>query len=773
MDVLPAPLAPLAAREQFVTWYALPHPDKPGKFDKIPCLWSSGANCDAHNPANWTSAARALAMAPAYDRGYGSGAGFVFTSDDPFYFLDIDGCLLPDGQWSPVAADLCARLAGAAIEISHSGRGLHIFGQTAPLIHGTRNTPLHLELYTSGRFVALTGTGAMGDAATDCTAALAHIASTLFAPTAGVAPRGAWTAEPVPEWSGPEDDGELIRRELAAASRNAAAAFGGAQTFADLWNGNVSDTARSEADQSLANHLAFWTGKNCERIERLMRASGLLRDKWDSPSHRDYLERTILNACAFVTSVASTPARPEPVDTVTPAAPGRLPMYVPPDLQVGHFADCTYVLSEAKVWSTKHSGLLTQAAFDVAYGGYNWIMDPMGETKSKSAYEAFTQSKVHACRIADDMCFRPELPTGQVIEEEGRRLVNTYVRYDCPEKDGDASPLVGHIRRMLPHDGDAEILLNYMAFLKQYPGIKAQWWPVVQGVQGNAKTLLIDVLRYCAGNRYSHLPSASAMARDGLKFNGWVRRKLFIGLDEVALSHKREFLEEFKVIITSRILGVEPKGGEQILFENRANGIICTNHRDGVPVDDRERRYAILYTAQQDESDLDKCGMTSAYFTALYDWFNADGAAIMARYLTTYPVDKSVMMGRAPATSSKQAAIVASRGRAEQEVQEAIDEGRVGFMGGWVSSKHLDDLLDGRRLNVPRSKRPELLRTLGYIPHPGLGDDGRVNNPVAPDGARSRLYVRVGHLSINIGKPADVAAAYTKAQTVDRAVNVR
>ena len=63
MQALPAALAPLGARAQWVTWYAWPHPVKPGKFDKIPCDWRTGAPCNAHDPANWTDAATALAAA--------------------------------------------------------------------------------------------------------------------------------------------------------------------------------------------------------------------------------------------------------------------------------------------------------------------------------------------------------------------------------------------------------------------------------------------------------------------------------------------------------------------------------------------------------------------------------------------------------------------------------------------------------------------------------------------------------------------------------------
>ena len=55
------------------------------------------------------------------------------------------------------------------------------------------------------------------------------------------------------------------------------------------------------------------------------------------------------------------------------------------------------------------------------------------------------------------------------------------------------------------------------------------------------------------------------------------------------------------------------------------------------------------------------------------------------------------------------------------------------------------------------------MRLLGYNYHPAL-HDGRVNNTVLPDAGKPRLYVKDGHLSLNVTKPAEVARLYTEAQ---------
>lgn len=795
MDSLPDAFAPWAAREQFVCWFAEPRPGAPGKLDKFPCRWDTGVVCDSQDPTNWASFEVAAARAAAFDRGHGSGVGFVFTEADPYFFLDADA-VAQGGVWDPIVSELMARLPGAACELSMSGTGLHWFGRYtgARPTHGTRNAGLHLELYTKGRFVALTGNGAMGSVDTDLTAAIWALIAAYF-PAVETGQAAGWTTEPVAEWSGPEDDEELLRRAHAAGTRNAAAAFGGLgkPTFANLWDADAEPLGRqwphatkpydeSSADMALADHLAFWTGKNCERMERLIRRSALARDKWDA--HRTYLADTILKACGHVQKVATgLPTRPAPgggeLGPVPVGAAHRDPgkEYMGPIEQLNHFAGCFFLADQAHIFVLSHNEIMAKSSFDVVFGGHLFILDPMGQKRTDSAFDAFTKSRVNIPTIVSGLCFRPELQPGAVVVTGGRPRVNSYVPYDCPTRAGDASPFLNFLAKLLPDERDRAILLAYLAALAQYPGRKFQWWPVIQGVQGNGKTLIIQAITYILGEHYTHLPNAAAMAKDGIKFNSWIERKLFVGIEEIRLGNKRDFLDEFKTIVTNLRIPLEGKGTNQTNTDNRANGILCTNHKDGVPVTTDERRYAVFYAAQQREEDLTRDGMGGEYFPDLYDWFagreryaglGADyGSSIVAGYLKSYAIpvelNPAVTLMRAPKTSSSGEAVRQSWGRAEQEIMDAIEEGRPGFAGGYVSSRYLGELLDRIKAHIPQNRRRDLMCSLGYDWHPAL-DGGRLNDTVMPDMGKPKLYLRAGHLALNFTTSAAIAADYTKAQ---------
>lgn len=755
----------LADYPQFIRYIVRPSRNRPGKTDKFPIHPTTGAVSNAHDPDIWLIHDQALSS------GLGEGVGFVFTEQDPFFFLDVDGAY--DGvAWSPKATELCAMFPGCFIEVSHSGTGLHIIGSApdAPL-HGTRCNEYGLELYTKGRFVALTGSGASGSAAVDASVALAGLVGQHFPPTAATSAPEEWTDGPCAEWSGPASDSDLIAK-MRASKPSAGAAFGGKATLLELLDGSTDAYAgdASAADQALCNHLAFWTGKDCGRIDRIFRTTGLMRDKWEQRS--DYRQWTIIGAVSQCQNVYSggKPKDPSPPDPETGLRDGYQFMSIVN--QIPFFEGCVYLDALSEIWCP--DGQTRDAKrFKVYRGGFDFSLNHDGSKSTRDAWEAFTLSMGYNFPKVDTVCFRPENPSGAIVEEEGFKLLNTYFPIITRRVQGDPAPFTDLISRLLPDIRDQQILISYLAAVIQYPGVKFQWWPVIQGTKGNGKTAIMQCMAHSVGSRYSHLPNADAMVRDGNKFNSWMNGKLFIGLEELAAGNQREFLEAFKTTITNKRIQIEGKGVNQIMGDNRANGLICTNHRDGAPADKDERRYAIFFTAQQSKDDLKRDGMDGEYFPRLYRWLDADGYSIVNDFLHTYQIaaefNPAGSCHRAPDTSSTAAALMASKGGIEQAIEEAVEEGRLGFCGGWISGFALDQLLEERRMGgkIPHQKRADILLTLGYIPHPHL-KNGRVNNSMTDPGSgktgKPRLFLREGHLAGNVTLVAEIVRRYELAQ---------
>lgn len=806
----------------FILYRAEPQPD--GSIDKVPIdpytgyppvdpLTGKGRS--PHDPAFWMLPAEAQLWVEQYGQGYGVGViiseHLTLPNGLRLFCLDIDKCR--DGsRWLPHAINFCGRFPGALIETSVSGNGLHVFGcySGERPDHGVKNRDYRMELYTRLRFIAVTGYGAQGDALTDHTVTLRKIASEFFPPHDDVEYGDILTECPVPEWSGPDDDNELLRRMMR--SHSAGSVVGGKAAFADLWNANASVLARvfppqkntvwdeSAADQALANHLAFWTGNHGVRIERIMQRSALKRWKWERPG---YLVGTINLACGSQKQWYKDPQRVAVQPPPVPNLPAQLslvpegspeltpqidfgsvtgafpPPYIGPggrgarppvgdyltlQQQVAMFDGCVYVQDMHEVMMPQ-GYTLSSERFDAEFSGYTFAVCADGQRPAKRAWEAFIHSEVYQFPKVKGVYFEPRQPARAIMIRDGWTYLNSWVPIDIPRQKGDVTPFLNHLRCILPVGNDADILLSYFAACVQHPGIKFQWCPLIQGVEGNGKTMLSELLEQAVGARYSHWPKASEV---GSKFNSAFYGKLLVLVEDVYISDARGSLwETLKPMITGRRLEIEYKGVDKVTREVCFNLVLNTNHKNGIRKTRNDRRICPFFCAQQHESHLARDGLTEEYFNWFRRWV-ADNGPVVADFLMSYQIpDKwnpAVRAIRAPKTSATEEAISAGLGAVEQEVLEVIEQGRVGFRNGWVASTALDRLLAeiGKTATIPRNKRRDLLESLGYIPHPGL-PDGRSTVPDT-DGSRPRLYVRQGVDGSTATDAAQIMAWYQHSQ---------
>ena len=172
----------------------------------------------------------------------------------------------------------------------------------------------------------------------------------------------------------------------------------------------------------------------------------------------------------------------------------------------------------------------------------------------------------------------------------------------------------------------------------------------------------------------------------------------------------------------------------------------------------------MFYTPQQSAADI-LAAMGEDYFVDLYDWANTDGYTIIAQWLMDYQINDALnpatRLQRAPVTSSTSEAIQVSLGSVEHTILEAVEEGRPGFRGGWISSKTLDDLLKeiGAARKVPINKRKDMMSAIGYEWHPGL-NLGRVNTVIPAEGVKSKLFIKREGLLNNLKGAAEIQRRY-------------
>lgn len=803
-------LASLADRRMFVLYRLVPRAD--GKSDKVP-VTAWGAHSNAQDPETWLYPHDALRIAQEM----GFGIGIVIYEDCGIFCVDLDAAIV-DGVWTPFAEQIMARFPGAAKEISASGRGGHILGSCAKGLpaHRTRRAGQGMEIYTRSRFIALTGTSMVGDVLGDHTSALLALIHEYY-PQEVATRSGEWTTESFEGWRGGGTDEQII--QFLRNRQTARGAFGGL-TFAQLWDGDVDAIAKafpgdkadqaynaSSADQAVANHLAFGTGYNCERVQRLMLDydCALKREKW---SREDYLYRTILRACekreaaqlAAQSRNVPAVAPPPPAAPAPPARPAEAPPAAPPPpvmvLEIPaatppaddeepnmrlHHKPGAYVtvgdqivlfdgmihVSDVNEISYPDGRLKEQTRFNNDFGGLVFQMKADGSSPTKRAWEAYVESEMHEFPRVEHLTFDPRLPERFVFLRDGLRVLNSYVPIDIPAVEGDVSLFLEHLRKMFPYADDVAIIIAYLAAIVQYKGHKFPWTILLQGVEGNGKTFISEVMEYCVSQRYTHHAKASHLHSN---FNAAFEGKLLVVVEDVRITEGAAAAwETLKPMITNTRMEIEQKGVDKVTRDVCFNFIMNSNHKDAIRKTMNDRRLAVFYGAQQQRLDLLRDGMTKPYFKRLYDWArNEGGNAAIHHFLQTYPIPDELNPAThckiAPITSSTDSAIEISRGGVEQELAEMIESEHPGFIGGWINSIALDDMLAdmnmGRR--ITRNRRVEMLMEAGYVTHPGL-KKGRLLGTL-PNGSRPTIWIKADHPEAALKVPGDIMAAYIASQ---------
>jgi putative DNA primase/helicase len=258
----------LRARPQWVAWRTESRGDK---RTKVPYQAVAPARrASSTDPDTWSACTYAV---KAVERGAADGIGFTFTADDPFVGIDLDECVT-NGHVDPRAMDL-VRAMDSYTEITPSGKGLHVWVRgTWGAGRRTSSTSWRgeIEVYDRGRYFTVTGRHLDGtpDQIHERQKELDDLRAAYWPPDP--APE----RTPMPAVPVALDDRELLEKATAASN-------GG--RFGQLWRGDTGGHGNdaSRADLALCDLLAFWTGGDADRMDRLFRSSGLMRPKWDSP----------------------------------------------------------------------------------------------------------------------------------------------------------------------------------------------------------------------------------------------------------------------------------------------------------------------------------------------------------------------------------------------------------------------------------------------------------------------------------------------------------
>jgi putative DNA primase/helicase len=256
-----------------------------GKRTKVP--WSfRGFRASSKDPATWTSFDNALKC-----KGFIPGAeGLGFMFDGTFTGIDLDHCLINDNV-APSTTDLAidvAKILRSYTEVTPSGTGLHIIVDGI-IEHGNcKNQDGTIEFYTKERFFTFTGDRVLNSP---------DIVKNIDGLTEVFKKYVDNQQNPIQSniiQHNPTDpvDVTIVMDRIKKCinyDEILSLLLGDTSSCGDDW---------SKAEFKLCKHLAFFSGRDKDVMDQIVRGSGLMRDKWDEQrGSGTYGSRTIDKAC--------------------------------------------------------------------------------------------------------------------------------------------------------------------------------------------------------------------------------------------------------------------------------------------------------------------------------------------------------------------------------------------------------------------------------------------------------------------------------------------
>ena len=239
-----------------------------GKYGKPP-VDKNGYNISYKKPENWMTFEGAIANYNKCKKI--DGINFVLTKEDDLVGIDLDDCI-NNGSVEDWANDWI-QILDSYTEISPSGKGLRIFIKGK--IPSNKNKG-NIEVYGHDKVLTLTG-NRLEKTPTNINARQEGLDKLMeqFNTKQQDRPKN-----PQPIVTNNLDDDFIIEK----AKTNSTTGTDFSMLFFD---GADEDEDKSEADLKLCRMLAFWTGKDEIKIDRIFKKSALFREKWERDSYRN------------------------------------------------------------------------------------------------------------------------------------------------------------------------------------------------------------------------------------------------------------------------------------------------------------------------------------------------------------------------------------------------------------------------------------------------------------------------------------------------------
>lgn len=341
-----------------------------------------------------------------------------------------------------------------------------------------------------------------------------------------------------------------------------------------------------------------------------------------------------------------------------------------------------FLTKDDKFCHAETGDLMGRGAFDLAQGpivpmvqfenskGEQKVMKPAASKALIEYLDGF---------VCSSTLYRPDVDALQVWSS-GICYLNSYLPASVPAPDehwaeSNAWQIVrDHIHNIIP-DG-ADLIIQWCAHNVQHPGKKILWAPIIIGIPGDGKTTIGKMLQASMG-----AVNVRPVQRDSLNsdFTDWAEGAAVRIFEEIKIQGRDagQMMDKIKPYITNDVISYVPKGKAAREIANVTNYIGLSNHRDALPVDDNDRRWAAWETRFPSREAM-KSELRPEYWTRLHNAID-DGAGAIRAWLLSIDLTSFSRFDPPEMSEAKRNMIELTRAPIYADVREAIELGGFGI----------------------------------------------------------------------------------------------